>query len=171
MVVIDLPFASLIDVAHALTASPSRWIVQAPQAAIPQPNFVPVNPSTSRRYQSTGIDGSPSNDCAWPFTFRVSMLPSLSKAAALQIAVAESDELNSSSRDGEWAILPTSHRKEQSRIRCVLLDTSSVGEYSSRAREIFNEILRLRGLYLRKDESFLPGLWTVAIFDIPTPRA
>src|SRR5277367_7178769 len=84
MVVIDLPFASLIDVAHALTASPSRWIVQAPQAAIPQPNFVPVNPSTSRRYQSTGIDGSPSNDCAWPFTFRVSMLPSLSKAAALQ---------------------------------------------------------------------------------------
>src|SRR5271165_2630596 len=57
-------------------------MVQAPQAAIPQPNFVPVSPSTSRRYQSTGIDGSPSNVCVWPLTFRVSMFPSLSKAAA-----------------------------------------------------------------------------------------
>src|SRR5215831_19482833 len=76
MVVTDLPFTSLICVWHDLVASPSRWIVQAPQAATPQPNFVPVSPRTSRRYQSTGIDGSPSNDCAWPLTCTVIMLPS-----------------------------------------------------------------------------------------------
>jgi len=29
----------------------------------------PVSPKTSRRYQSSGISGSPSNDCSAPFTF------------------------------------------------------------------------------------------------------
>ena len=84
MVVTDLPFASLIAVTQDRVASPSRWIVQAPQAATPHPNFVPVSPSTSRRYQSTGIDGSPSKDCVWPFTRRVIMLPSLSQFVAAQ---------------------------------------------------------------------------------------
>lgn len=28
----------------------------------------------ARRYQSTGIEGSPSNDCVWPLTYRVLML-------------------------------------------------------------------------------------------------
>src|SRR5271165_6969572 len=84
MVVIDLPLVSLIVVTQDLRASPSIWMVQAPHAATPQPNFVPVRPSTSRRYQSTGIDGSPSNVCVWPLTFRVTMFPSLSKAAALK---------------------------------------------------------------------------------------
>src|SRR5271155_5163118 len=84
MVVIDLQLASLTDVTQALTASPSRWIVQAPQAAMPQPNFVPVSPSTSRRYQSTGIDGSPSKDWVCPFTRSVSMFASLSQLVAAQ---------------------------------------------------------------------------------------
>ena len=90
MVVTDLPFASLIAVTQERVASPSRWTVQAPQAATPQPNFVPVSPRTSRRYQSTGIDGSPSNDCAWPLTCRVIMLSSQSKAAALNVVPAGS---------------------------------------------------------------------------------
>ena len=68
MVVTDLPLASLIAVTQDLPASPSRWMVQAPQAATPQPNLVPVSPSSSRRYQSSGIDGSPSNVCACPLT-------------------------------------------------------------------------------------------------------
>src|SRR5712691_3004187 len=42
--------------------------MQAPQSATPQPYFVPVSPSSSRRYQRSGIDGSPSNDCSWPLT-------------------------------------------------------------------------------------------------------
>src|ERR1700727_1374837 len=76
MVVTDLPFASLIAVTQDRMASPSRCTVQAPQAATPQPNLVPVSPRTSRKYQSTGIDGSPSRDCACPYTRRVIMLPS-----------------------------------------------------------------------------------------------
>src|ERR1700677_2147020 len=84
MVVIDLPFASLIAVTQDRVASPSRWIVHAPHAATPQPNFVPVSPRTSRRYQSTGIVGSPSNDCAWPLTCRVIMLPSLSNSLPVE---------------------------------------------------------------------------------------
>src|ERR1700722_14876921 len=84
MVVTDLPFASAICVWHDLVASPSRWIVQAPQAATPQPNFVPVGPGRARKYQSTGSDGSPSNDCACPLTCRVIMLSSRLKAAAVK---------------------------------------------------------------------------------------
>src|SRR5580658_6335032 len=60
-------------------------MVQAPHAATPQPNFVPVSPSTSRRYQSIGIDGSPSNVSVWPLTCRVNMLPSLSKATGFPV--------------------------------------------------------------------------------------
>src|SRR5690349_16202862 len=58
---------------HARAASPSTWTVQAPHKAIPQPNFVPVSPNSSRRYQSSGIDGSPSNDCSWPLTRNLTM--------------------------------------------------------------------------------------------------
>ena len=45
-------------------AWPSICTVQAPQSAAPQPNFVPVSPNSSRKYHSSGIDGSPSNDCS-----------------------------------------------------------------------------------------------------------
>src|SRR5262244_1177538 len=68
MVVTDLPATSDICTPHARTASPLRCTVQAPHNATPQPNFVPVSPSSSRRYQSSGIEGSPSNDCSWPLT-------------------------------------------------------------------------------------------------------
>src|ERR1700759_3858822 len=93
MVTTDLPFASLICVWQDLVASPSRWIVQAPQAATPQPNLVPVSPRTSRRYQSTGIDGSPSKVCAWPLTCKGIMLPSESTATAVNVAPAGSAPL------------------------------------------------------------------------------
>src|ERR1700730_6862090 len=54
-------------------ASPSTWTVQAPHSATPQPYFVPTSPSSSRRYQSSGVDGSPSNDCSWPLTRNLTM--------------------------------------------------------------------------------------------------
>src|SRR5690606_11330438 len=38
--------------------------------AMPQPNFVPVSPSTSRTYHSSGIAGSPSKLCSMPLTFK-----------------------------------------------------------------------------------------------------
>ena len=39
------------------TATPPRCTVQAPQSPLPQPNLVPVRPSSSRMTQSSGIDG------------------------------------------------------------------------------------------------------------------
>ena len=60
MVVTFMPSAAETGVWQARTAAPSRWIVQAPQAATPQPYLVPVSPSSSRRYQRSGISGSPS---------------------------------------------------------------------------------------------------------------
>src|SRR5580692_7315470 len=68
MVVTDRPETSFTAVMQARAASPSIWTVQAPHSATPQPYFVPVSPSSSRRYQSRGIDGSPSKDCVWPLT-------------------------------------------------------------------------------------------------------
>ena len=51
-----------IGTPQARTASPFMCTVHAPHSATPQPNFVPVSPSSSRRYHISGIDGSPSND-------------------------------------------------------------------------------------------------------------
>src|SRR4029077_3016909 len=79
MVVTDLPAASDISTPHDRTASPSRWTVQAPHNATPQPNFVPVNPRPSRRYHISGIDGSPSNVRSCPFTRRLTMISSLAE--------------------------------------------------------------------------------------------
>ena len=58
---------------QARTAVPSRCTVQAPHRAMPQPNLVPVRPSSSRRNQSSGMSGSPSKRCSTPFTVNVTM--------------------------------------------------------------------------------------------------
>jgi hypothetical protein len=42
---------------------PFECTVQAPHSALPQPNFVPVMPSTSRSTQSSGV--SPSTSTSW----------------------------------------------------------------------------------------------------------
>src|SRR4029077_18565845 len=62
------PATPLIRVVHERVASPSTCTVQAPQSAIPQPNFVPVSPSVSRKTQSSGVSGLTSTECACPFT-------------------------------------------------------------------------------------------------------
>jgi hypothetical protein len=43
----------------------------APQSAMPQPNFVPVMPSTSRNTQSSGVSPSTSTLCVLPLTLMV----------------------------------------------------------------------------------------------------
>ena len=43
----------------------------APQAAMPQPNLVPVRPSSSRRTHSNGMSGSTSTLTCFPFTLSV----------------------------------------------------------------------------------------------------
>jgi hypothetical protein len=42
--------------------------VQAPHNAMPQPNFVPVIPSVSRKTHSNGIFGLTFTDCGFPFS-------------------------------------------------------------------------------------------------------
>src|SRR5262249_22280419 len=48
---------------------PFRCTVQAPHKALPQPNFVPVMPSTSRKTHSKGMSPSTSTSCSTPLTF------------------------------------------------------------------------------------------------------
>src|SRR5262249_34431161 len=50
------------------TGAPSTWSVQAPHRAMPQPNFVPVNPSCSRTTQRSGVSGSASTRRSFPLT-------------------------------------------------------------------------------------------------------
>src|SRR5260221_3517902 len=52
-------------------ATPSTCTVQAPQSAIPQPNFVPVMPSTSRNTQRRGVSPSTSTLCVFLLTVMV----------------------------------------------------------------------------------------------------
>src|SRR5262245_30706551 len=47
---------------------PFRCTVQAPQRALPQPNFVPVMPSTSRSTHNNGMSPSTSTSCSAPLT-------------------------------------------------------------------------------------------------------
>src|SRR4051794_33296236 len=47
------------------------WTVQAPQRAMPQPNFVPVRPSSSRNTQRSGVSGETSIAWRTPLTWIV----------------------------------------------------------------------------------------------------
>jgi hypothetical protein len=62
VVISELPMLSS-GVMHERVGSPLTCTVQAPQSAMPQPNFVPVMPSTSRNTQSSGV--SPSASTLW----------------------------------------------------------------------------------------------------------
>src|SRR5579863_5784755 len=61
IVVMVLPCAFSHDVEHERTALPSRCTVQQPHSATPQPNFVPVSPTTSRMAHNSGISGATSS--------------------------------------------------------------------------------------------------------------
>jgi hypothetical protein len=51
------------------TAVSFKWTVQAPQSALPHPNFVPLNPRISLKTHSRGISSSASTSCVFPFTW------------------------------------------------------------------------------------------------------
>src|SRR5579863_3746089 len=57
MVVTLLPATCDTGVEHDRIALPSTCTVQAPHSPAPQPNFVPVNSSVSRRTQRRGVSG------------------------------------------------------------------------------------------------------------------
>src|ERR1700722_19537898 len=79
MVVTDFPAASDSGIEHERTASPSICTVQAPQAAMPQPNLVPVSLRCSRNTQSSGVSGAASISCRCPLTVKatIGLLPGL----------------------------------------------------------------------------------------------
>ena len=58
MVATDLPATADTGVWHERTGWPSRCTVQAPHSAWPQPNLVPVRPTSSRITHSSGVSGS-----------------------------------------------------------------------------------------------------------------
>src|SRR5215472_4122249 len=60
-----------IGVMQERVASPLMCTVQAPQRAMPQPNFVPVMFNVSRSTQSNGMSGLTSTDCDLPFKVKV----------------------------------------------------------------------------------------------------
>ena len=65
-----------IGVMQERVATPSTCTVQAPHSAMPQPNFVPVMPSTSRSTQSSGVSPSTSTLCVVPLTLMVKAMAS-----------------------------------------------------------------------------------------------
>jgi hypothetical protein len=70
MVVMARFATALTDSTQERTALPSTCTVQAPHCAMPQPNFVPVIPRTSRRTHSSGMSGGASNDFVSPLMVR-----------------------------------------------------------------------------------------------------
>src|SRR5437879_7730481 len=73
MVVIRFPTAALTGVTHDRVGCPSKCTVHAPQAAMPQPNLVPVRPTTSRSTHSTGISAGTSTVTSRPLMFSVAI--------------------------------------------------------------------------------------------------
>src|SRR6266478_7553198 len=69
------------------TASPSICTVQAPHCAIPQPNFVPVSPKTSRSTHSKGMSAGTSTDFETPLTFKFVIKPPLMMPQHIRSAV------------------------------------------------------------------------------------
>src|SRR5215471_16466706 len=67
IVVTAFPATLEIGVPQERLATPLIWTVQAPQSCRPQPNFVPVNPSVSRKTHSSGICAGTSTLCRFPF--------------------------------------------------------------------------------------------------------
>src|SRR5438034_1304932 len=74
-------------------ATPSRWTVQAPHWAMPQPNLVPVSPSVSRSTQRSGVPG---------VTLTVSRLPLTVKLIGGMRGVLAEDGNNVYERTRGW---------------------------------------------------------------------
>src|SRR5271170_5655927 len=53
---------------------PPTWTVQAPHMPMPQPNFVPVRPTTSRMTQSRGVSSATSTVTGRPLMRNVIMV-------------------------------------------------------------------------------------------------
>src|SRR3954451_695800 len=84
MVVTYAPSTLSTEVMQDRVATPSTCTVQAPHSAMPQPNFVPVIPSTSRSTQSSGVSSSTSTLCVFPLTLMVYAMTAFPSSAPAQ---------------------------------------------------------------------------------------
>src|SRR5438105_13409241 len=75
VVISELPMLS-IEVMQECVGLPSTCTVQATHNALPQPNFVPVMPSTSRNTQRSGVSPSTSTLRMLPLTLIVKAMAS-----------------------------------------------------------------------------------------------
>ena len=66
MVVTLAPATLASEVMQERVGRPPTWTVQAPHIPMPQPNFVPVRPMTSRITHNRGVSSSASTVTAWP---------------------------------------------------------------------------------------------------------
>src|SRR5262249_40854981 len=66
MVVTFLPTTLDTGVMQDRIGRPSRCTVHAPHSATPQPNFVPVRPTTSRSTHRSGMSSGTSSSCSCP---------------------------------------------------------------------------------------------------------
>src|SRR5271167_1880775 len=71
MVIMLFPATCDTGVEHDRIAAPSTCTVQAPQNPAPQPNFVPVSSSVSRKTQSNGVSGETLTFFSLPLTRNV----------------------------------------------------------------------------------------------------
>src|SRR5579872_4746 len=68
IVVTALPCTLATLVMQERAATPLTCTVHAPHRDMPQPNFVPVMPSVSRKTHNSGISGVTSTSCGFPFS-------------------------------------------------------------------------------------------------------
>ena len=73
MVVIFFPATAETGVTHERIGEPFTWTVQAPPNAMPQPNLVPVRPTTSRNAHRSGMSAGTSTFSTLPLMFAVAM--------------------------------------------------------------------------------------------------
>src|SRR5262245_7152513 len=62
------PATSPTAVTHERRGTPSTCTVQAPHSALPQPNLVPVRPTSSRRTHRSGVSAGTATSTGLPLT-------------------------------------------------------------------------------------------------------
>src|SRR5256885_770056 len=102
MVVTRLPATRDSGATQERMARPSRWTVQAPQRAMPQPNFVPVRPRESRMTHKSGVEGSSSTETGLPFNVK-EVMKRLRGMSADDLADLPGQDSGRSAKDFYWS--------------------------------------------------------------------
>ena len=72
---ITAPAAADTGSTQVRIGAPLKCTVHAPHCAMPQPNFVPFRPMTSRNTHSSGMSGWTSTVRDWPLTVKLTLMP------------------------------------------------------------------------------------------------